>query len=224
MQQIKSRGQVFYSLIPSVAKTFENFLCWVYSLWPSETIGIHQRAIWYWVPKLLHVFCVMTLEIILIKLLPELPKFQLVWNLIFQCMGRIFFVWKGNLWNSTQNILPIQKDVYVVLRSNFESSYIEELNSLRPSDAYMHQETNHHYTPRTTKLLGGYTGFTPSVRLSVRLSVRPFVPHAVSALYHLQLWMDSFHVRHKWSLPCEGVSRTMTFDLDLYLQGHSALT
>ena len=27
--------------------------------------------------------------------------------------------------------------------------------------------------PRTTKLLGGYTGFTPSVRPSVRLSVRP---------------------------------------------------
>ena len=35
------------------------------------------------------------------------------------------------------------------------------------------------YTPRTTKLLGGYTGFTPSVRPSVcpsvRLSVRPSV-------------------------------------------------
>ena len=86
----------------------------------------------------------------------------------------------------------------------------------------------HYYTPRTTKLLGGYTGFTPSVRPSVcpsvRLSVRPSVPHAVSALYHLQLWMDSFHIRHKWSLPWEGVSRTMTFDLDLYLQGHLALT
>ena len=32
-----------------------------------------------------------------------------------------------------------------------------------------------YYTPRTTKLLGGYTGFTPSVRPSVRLSVRPSV-------------------------------------------------
>ena len=31
------------------------------------------------------------------------------------------------------------------------------------------------YTPRTTKLLGGYTGFTPSVRPSVRLSVCPSV-------------------------------------------------
>ena len=80
------------------------------------------------------------------------------------------------------------------------------------------------YTPRTTKLLGGYTGFTPSVRPSVCPSVRPSVPHAVSALYHLQIWMDSFHIRHKWSLPWEGVSCTMTFDLDLYLQGHLALT
>ena len=62
------------------------------------------------------------------------------------------------------------------------------------------------------------------VRPSVCPSVRPSVPHAVSALYHLQLWMDSFHIRHKWSLPWEGVSRTMTFDLDLYLQGRSALT
>ena len=64
----------------------------------------------------------------------------------------------------------------------------------------------------------------PSVCPSVRPSVRPSVPHAVSALYHLQLWMVSFHIRHKWSLPWEGVSCTMTFDLDLYLQGHLALT
>ena len=62
------------------------------------------------------------------------------------------------------------------------------------------------------------------ILVSLRPSVRPSVPHAVSALYHLQLWMDSFHIRHKWSLPLEGVSRTMTFDLDLYLQGHLALT
>ena len=75
----------------------------------------------------------------------------------------------------------------------------------------------HFYTPRTTKLLGG-------ILVSLRPSVRPSVPHAVSALYHLQLWMDSFHIRHKWSLPWEGVSCTMTFDLDLYLQGHLALT
>ena len=78
--------------------------------------------------------------------------------------------------------------------------------------------------PPHNEVVGGYTGFTPSVRPSVRLSVRPSVPHAVSALYHLQLWMDSFHIRHKWSLQWEGVSRTMTFDLDLYLQGHLALT
>ena len=33
----------------------------------------------------------------------------------------------------------------------------------------------HNYTPRTTKLLGGYTGFTPSVRPPVCPSVRPSV-------------------------------------------------
>ena len=31
------------------------------------------------------------------------------------------------------------------------------------------------------------------------------------------------HIRHKWSLACEGVLRIMTFDLDLYLQGHSTM-
>ena len=51
--------------------------------------------------------------------------------------------------------------------------------------------------------------------------VRP--PHAVSALYSLQFWMDSFHIRHKWLLAWEGVSYIMTFVLDLYLQGHSAM-
>ena len=40
-------------------------------------------------------------------------------------------------------------------------------------------QTPHFYTPRTTKLLGGYTGFTPSVRPSVRLSVRPSVRPSV---------------------------------------------
>ena len=36
--------------------------------------------------------------------------------------------------------------------------------------------------------------------------------------------MDSFHIWYKWSLAWEGVSHVMTFDLDLYLQGHSTLT
>ena len=36
--------------------------------------------------------------------------------------------------------------------------------------------------------------------------------------------MDSFHIRHKWSLAWEGVSRIMISDLDQYLQGHSAMT
>ena len=91
--------------------------------------------------------------------------------------------------------------------------------------------TNTIIIPPHNEVVGGVYWFhsvRPSVRLSVRLSVRPSVrpsvPHAVSALYHLQLWMDSFHIRYKWSLSWEGVSCTMTFDLDLYLQGHLALT
>ena len=35
--------------------------------------------------------------------------------------------------------------------------------------------------------------------------------------------MDSFHISHKWSLVWEGVLHVMTFNLDLYLQGHLAL-
>ena len=35
--------------------------------------------------------------------------------------------------------------------------------------------------------------------------------------------MDSFHIYHKWSLVWEGVLLKITFDLDLYLQGHLAL-
>ena len=68
--------------------------------------------------------------------------------------------------------------------------------------------------PHTTKLLGVY--WFHFVRLSI--------PHSVSALYLPQFWMDSFHNRHKWSLAWEGVSCIMTFDLDLHLQGHSAMT
>ena len=35
--------------------------------------------------------------------------------------------------------------------------------------------------------------------------------------------MDYFHISHKWSLVWEGVLLIMTFDIDLYLQGHLAL-
>ena len=40
----------------------------------------------------------------------------------------------------------------------------------------------------------------------------------------LQFCLHSFHIWHKSSLASEGVSHVMTFDLDLYFQGHSALT
>ena len=35
--------------------------------------------------------------------------------------------------------------------------------------------------------------------------------------------MDSFHIKHKWSLVWEGLLHIMTFDFGLYLQGHLAL-
>ena len=42
----------------------------------------------------------------------------------------------------------------------------------------------------TTKLLGGYIGFIPSIRPSVC----PSIPHPVSALQCLQFWLDPFHI------------------------------
>ena len=63
-----------------------------------------------------------------------------------------------------------------------------------------------YYTPRTTKLLGGYTGFTPSVRPSVRPSVCPSVrpsrmlcPHCIIYSYGWILFIlgtnDHYHER-----------------------------
>ena len=47
---------------------------------------------------------------------------------------------------------------------------------------------------------------------------------AVSTLQHKQFWMGSFPIWYKWSLPWEGGSHTLTFDLDLYLQGCLAVS
>ena len=41
---------------------------------------------------------------------------------------------------------------------------------------------------------------------------------------NLQFCLHSFHIWHKSSLSSEDVSHVMTFDLDRYFQGHSALT
>ena len=35
----------------------------------------------------------------------------------------------------------------------------------------------------------------------------------VSALQHVQFWMDSFHIGHKWSLAWDGELHIMTYDL-----------
>ena len=41
---------------------------------------------------------------------------------------------------------------------------------------------------------------------------------------NLQFCLHSFHILHKSLLASEGVSHVMTFDLDLFFQGHLALT
>ena len=79
--------------------------------------------------------------------------------------------------------------------------------------------------PPNNEVDGGYIGFTPSVCPSLRPSVRLSVCPACRVRSWTFTVLDGFFpYYHKWSLPWEGVSHTMTFDLDLYLQGHSALT
>ena len=46
----------------------------------------------------------------------------------------------------------------------------------------------------------------------------------VLSVASVKFLMDSFHMWYKWSLAWEDVLHVMTFDLDPYLQGHSALT
>ena len=60
-------------------------------------------------------------------------------------------------------------------------------------------------TPASTKLKGGYTGFT----LSVRLSVSPSVDRIVSALYLKQYLSDPFYISTSYQATSEGVSLIM---------------
>ena len=59
----------------------------------------------------------------------------------------------------------------------------------------------HYYTPASTKLKGGYTGFT--------LSVCPSVDRIVSALYFQQYSSDPFHICTSYQATSEGVSCVM---------------
>ena len=56
-----------------------------------------------------------------------------------------------------------------------------------------------YYTPASTKLKGGYTGFT--------LSVCPSVDRIVSSLYVQQYSSDPFHICSSYQATSEGVSR-----------------
>ena len=78
------------------------------------------------------------------------------------------------------------------------------------------------YTPRNEVRGGGGILDSPCLSLSVRLSVCPLTFRVRPVVSTVR--MDSFHIWCKWSIAWEGVSHVMNFDLDLYLQGHSALT
>ena len=75
---------------------------------------------------------------------------------------------------------------------------------------------NHHYK-RVCRVLG----LSESGNLNFWQIFEFFPPWP--RIFFLQFSMDSFHIWHKWSLVLEGVLHVMTFDLDLYLQGHLAL-
>ena len=51
----------------------------------------------------------------------------------------------------------------------------QDLESLRPSDAYMHRQHKSSLYSPLNEVVGGYTGFTPSVQTSRRPSVCPSV-------------------------------------------------
>ena len=80
------------------------------------------------------------------------------------------------------------------------------------------------------------SNFRRCVACNARFKIKKFVTLTLSSFdllflvsflrchCRLQFRMDSFHIWYKWSIAWEGVSHVMTFDLDLYLQGHSALT
>ena len=69
-----------------------------------------------------------------------------------------------------------------------------------------------------------------SVTFSVLDRLFPYLPQffanfsAFTLKKNLQFRLHSFHIWHKSPLASEGVSHIMTFDPDLYFQGHSALT
>ena len=80
----------------------------------------------------------------------------------------------------SQNLVPLEYKLDISIESNLVCNVYNLLkcwNDFRFIGTISRQKHSykHNYTPRTTKLLGGYTGFTPSVRPSVRLSVRPSV-------------------------------------------------
>ena len=76
------------------------------------------------------------------------------------------------------------------------AEYIENNVCTRVTNCFSAHEW--YFYPGTMKLLGG-------ILVSLRPSVCPSVPHPVSALKHLQFWLDPFHIYTYYQATSEGV-------------------
>ena len=97
-----------------------------------------------------------------LNLIMELPVLR--WHIYIE-IGTTHHVWYyqclPNYFWTCQTLADVIHDFIIVI--NDRASYISQMT---PEKWPYLMLFSHSYTPRTTKLLGGYTGFTPSVRPS----------------------------------------------------------
>ena len=92
-----------------------------------------------------------------------------------------------SFWNHWQ--LNFLFNMFRLTIMNFQAQYMAVDNERLGWRLLKQFPPFHYYTPRTTKLLGG-------ILVSLCPSVRPSVPHPVSALWCLQFWLDLFDVNN----------------------------
>ena len=63
-----------------------------------------------------------------------------------------------------------------------------------------------------------------SLESLIKIWMSDFQANYTPQLVVSALQLNFFHIGHKWSLAWEGVSPVMTYELDLYLSSHSAIT
>ena len=69
---------------------------------------------------------------------------------------------------------PANKPLFEPMMVNYQFIYASlNLNELMSPNHLHEPMLTYHYTPPAQRSCWGYTGFTPSVRLSIRLSIRP---------------------------------------------------